>query len=136
MVAHHIEPSRIQVLAIIGSILFLLFVIELIRKRKIQDAYGLLWIFFGVVFIVFSVWRQGLEVIARLLGIFYTPAAFLLILIMAIFLILIQYSLVISRLSENGKTLNQQIGILRLEQKELRDQVARLNDEKRSAGTP
>ncbi len=136
MVAHHIEPSRIQVLAIIGSILFLLFVIELIRKRKIQDAYGLLWIFFGVVFIVFSVWRPGLEVIARLLGIFYTPAAFLLILIMAIFLILIQYSLVISRLSENGKTLNQQIGILRLEQKELRDQVARLNDEKRSAGTP
>lgn len=136
MVAHHIEPSRIQVLAIIGSILFLLFVIELIRKRKIQDAYGLLWIFFGVVFIVFSVWRQGLEVIARLLGIFYTPAAFLLILIMAIFLILIQYSLVISRLSENCKTLNQQIGILRLEQKELRDQVARLNDEKRSARIP
>ena len=134
--AHTIEPSRIQALAIVGSILFLLFVIELIRKRKIQDAYGLLWIFFGVAFIVISVWRQGLEVIARLLGIFYTPAAFLLILIMAIFLILIQYSLVISRLSENGKTLNQQIGILRLEQKELRDQVARLNDEKRSAGIP
>ncbi len=131
---HTIEPSRIQILAIVGSILFLLFVIELIRKRKIQDAYGLLWIFFGVAFIVISVWRQGLEVIARLLGIFYTPAAFLLILIMAIFLILIQYSLVISRLSENCKILNQQIGILRLEQSELRDRVARLHDEKRSEG--
>jgi hypothetical protein len=122
-VAENIHPSRIQVLAIIGSILFLIFIIELIRKRKIKDEYGLLWIFFGVIFIVISVWRQGLEVLARLLGIFYTPAAFLLILIMAILLILIQYSLVISRLSENCKTLNQQIGILKLELKELNDRV-------------
>ena len=111
--------ARIQVLAIIGSIIFLIFIIELIRKRKIKDAYGLLWVFFAVVFIVIAVWRQGLEVISRLLGIYYTPAAFLLILIMAILLILIQYSLVISRLSDNYKTLNQQIGILKLELEEL-----------------
>ena len=111
--------ARIQVLAIIGSIVFLIFIIELIRKRKIKDAYGLLWIFFAVVFIAIAVWRQGLEVISRLLGIYYTPAAFLLILIMAILLILIQYSLVISRLSDNYKTLNQQIGILKLELEEL-----------------
>jgi hypothetical protein len=130
--AQNIHPSRIQFLAIIGSILFLIFIIELIRKRKIKDAYGLLWIFFGVVFIVISIWRQGLEVISHLLGIFYTPAAFLLILIMAILLILIQYSQVISRLSENCKTLNQQIGILRLEIKELRDRVARLDSEKKA----
>jgi hypothetical protein len=110
-------------LAIIGSIIFLVFVVELIRKRKIKDAYGLLWVFFGMGFIIISVWRQGLEVLSRLLGIYYTPAAFLLILIMAIFMILIQYSLVISRLSENSKTLNQQIGILRLEFKELNDRL-------------
>jgi len=119
------------VLAIIGSILFLIFIIELIRKRKIKEEYGLLWIFFSLVFIVISLWRQGLEVLSRLLGIFYAPAAFLLILIVAMLLILIQYSLVISRLSEHYKALNQQIGILRLELKELNDRVAHLDDEKR-----
>jgi len=119
------------VLAIIGSILFLIFIIELIRKRKIKEEYGLLWIFFSLVFIVISLWRQGLEVLSRLLGIFYAPAAFLLILIIAMLLILIQYSLVISRLSEHYKALNQQIGILRLELKELNDRVAHLDDEKR-----
>lgn len=118
-------------LAIIGSILFLIFIIELIRKRKIKEEYGLLWIFFSLVFIVISLWRQGLEVLSRLLGIFYAPAAFLLILIVAMLLILIQYSLVISRLSEHYKALNQQIGILRLELKELNDRVAHLDDEKR-----
>jgi len=129
----NIHPSRIQVLAIIGSILFLIFIIELIRKRKIKDAYGLLWIFIGVIFIVIAVWRQGLEVISRLMGIFYTPAAFLLILIMAILLILIQYSQVISRLSENCKTLNQQIAILKLELKELSDRVARFDAKEQQA---
>lgn len=124
----NIHPSRIQVLAIIGSILFLIFIIELIRKRKIKDAYGLLWIFIGVIFIVIAVWRQGLEVISRLMGIFSTPAAFLLILIMGILLILIQYSQVISRLSENCKTLTQQIAILKLELKELSDHAARFDD--------
>ena len=114
-----ITMARIQVLSIIGSIIFLIFIVELIRKRKIKDAYGLLWVFYAVVFIVIAIWRQGLEVISRLLGIYYTPAAFLLILIMAILLILIQYSLVISRLSDNYKTLNQQIGILKLELEEL-----------------
>lgn len=118
-------------LAIIGSILFLIFIIELIRKRKIKEEYGLLWIFFSLVFIVISLWRQGLEVLSRLLGIFYAPAAFLLILIVAMLLILIQYSLVISRLSEHYKALNQQIGILRLELKELNDRIAHLDDEKR-----
>lgn len=129
--AQNIYPSRIQVLAIIGSILFLIFIIELIRKRKIKEEYGLLWIFFSLVFIVISLWRQGLEVLSRLLGIFYAPAAFLLILIVAMLLILIQYSLVISRLSEHYKALNQQMGILRLELKELNDRVAHLDDEKR-----
>jgi len=128
----HIEPSRIQVLAIIGSILFLAFIIELIRKKKIRDAYGLLWVLFGVVFIVISVWRQGLEILSRLLGIYYTPAAFLLILIMAVILILIQYSLVISRLSENNKTLAQQIGIINLELKELAARIYCFENEKRS----
>lgn len=120
-----IQPSRIQFLAVIGSVVFLVVIVELIRKRKIGDAYGLLWIFFGVVFIVIAVWRQGLEIISRLMGIYYTPAAFLLILIMALLLILIQYSLVISRLSENCRTLNQQLAILQLEVKELSDRLAR-----------
>jgi hypothetical protein len=126
-VVQNIQPSRIQFLAIIGSVIFLVVIIELIRKRKIKDAYGLLWVFFGVVFIIISVWRQGLEVLSRLLGIFYTPAAFLLILIMAIVLILIQYSLVITRLNENCKTLNQHVGILELELKELHEKISRLD---------
>jgi hypothetical protein len=121
----NIQSGRIQVFAIVGSVLFLVFIIELIRKRKIKEEYGLLWIVFGVVFIVIAVWNKGLEVISWLLGIFYAPAAFLLILIMAIFLILIQYSVVISSLNEKNKILAQELGILKMQLKELTDRLSK-----------
>jgi hypothetical protein len=121
----NMHSARIQIFAIIGSIMFLVFIIELIRKRKIKEEYGLLWIVFGIIFIVIAVWNKGLEVISWLLGIFYAPAAFLLILIVAIFLILIQYSIVISRLNEKNKILAQELGILKMQFKEMSDHFSK-----------
>lgn len=125
----NVHSGRIQIFAIFGSILFLIFIIELIRKRKIKEEYGLLWIIFGVIFIVIAIWNKGLEVISWLLGIYYAPAAFLLILIVAIFLILIQYSIVISRLNEENKMLAQELGILKLQFKEMSEYISRKNNE-------
>lgn len=124
----NVHSGRIQIFAIVGSILFLVFIIELIRKRKIKEEYGLLWIVFGVIFIVIAIWNKGLEVISRLLGIFYAPAAFLLILIVAIFLILIQYSIIISSLNEKNKMLVQELGILKMQFKEMSDRFSKKSD--------
>lgn len=128
-----IEASspRIQVLAIIGSLLFLAAIIELVRKRKIKEEYGLLWIVFGVVFLAISFWNKGLAVISRLLGIYYPPAAFLLILIVAIFLILIQYSMVISRLNEKNTLLAQELGIVKLQLKEMNERLQKKEEEEK-----
>ncbi len=108
-----IHTGRIQVVAIIGSIVFLGLIIELIRNRKIREEYGLLWIVFGIVFLGVSIWRPVLEIISRQLGIAYAPAAFLLILIVAVFLILIQFSVAISSLHEKNKNLAQELGLLK-----------------------
>jgi hypothetical protein len=124
----NVHSGRIQIFAIVGSILFLVFIVELIRKRKIKEEYGLLWIVFGIIFIVIAIWNKGLEVISWLLGIFYAPAAFLLILIVAIFLILIQYSIVISRLNEKNKILAQELGILKMQIKEMSDRFFKKSD--------
>jgi len=110
-----IHTGRIQVVAIIGSFVFLGLIVELIRKRRIKEEYGLLWIIVGVVFLGFSIWRPGLEVLARQLGIAYAPAAFLLLLIVAVFLILIQFSVAISSHNERIKNLTQELGLLRLQ---------------------
>ena len=104
---------RVQFFAVIGSVVLFLFILELIRKKRIKEQYSLLWFFFGLLFIVLSVWDQGLTQIAYFVGIAYPPAALLLILIIAIFLILIQFSVIISKLSDKNDKLIQEIALLK-----------------------
>jgi hypothetical protein len=110
-----VNMVRIQYIAIAGSILFLLFILELIRRKKIREAYSLLWLFFGVVFLFFSILRNCLENLAAFLGIAYAPAAIFILLLMAVIFVLIQFSVILSRLSEQNKKLIQEIGTLKAE---------------------
>ncbi|MBP6976738.1 MAG: DUF2304 domain-containing protein [Lentimicrobiaceae bacterium] len=110
-----VNTVRIQYLAIAGSILFLLLILELIRRKKIREAYSLLWLFFGIVFLFFSIFRSCLEKLANLMGIAYAPAAILILLLMAIIFVLIQFSVILSQLSEQNKKLIQEVGTLKAE---------------------
>jgi hypothetical protein len=121
--------SHIQTIAIVVSIFFLLLILYLIKNRRIKEEYSLLWIFFSIVFILFSVWREGLDYVAQFIGIAYPPAALFMVLLMAIFLILIEFSIIISKLSDKNKTLAQEIGILRQKIKEMQDAGSRIPDE-------
>ena len=56
---------------------------------------------------------------ASTLGILYAPAALLLILVLSVFFILIQFSIVISKLAEGNKNLIQEVGILKAELKKI-----------------
>ena len=109
------NPMKIQYIAIVGSILLLFFVLYLIRKKSIKEEYSLLWLFFCFVFLVFSIWRDGLHYFADLVGIAYPPAALLFIFLIALLLILIEFSIIISKLSDKIKNLAQEIGILKME---------------------
>lgn len=116
-----IVENRVQVIAIVCNLAFFCFVINLVRRKRIKEEYSLLWILFCIVFLVFSFWRNGLEVLASWLGIYYAPMAFLLILILGILSILIHYSVVISRMSEQHKSLVQELGLLKTELREMKD---------------
>jgi|OpeIllAssembly_1097287.scaffolds.fasta_scaffold67400_2 hypothetical protein len=104
-----------QVIAIVVSISLFLYILYLVRKKKIKEEYSLLWLSSSFVFILFSIWRDGLEYFAKLIGIAYPPAALFLILLLAIFLILIEFSINISKLSEKNKILAQELALLRNE---------------------
>lgn len=109
--------DKVQYFAIAGSLVFLIFVILLVRNKKIKEEYSVLWLIFGLIFLLISVWRDILIEFSDFIGIAYPPAAFILILIFAIFLILIQYSVVISNLKEKNKDLTQRLGLLENEMK-------------------
>ncbi len=108
-----VDINRVQYIAIAVSVVYLLAILYLIRGKKIREEYSLIWLLFGLVFIVLSIWREGLDWISKLLGVAYPPTAIFLIFFMAIFLIMIQFSLIISRLSRNNSKLAQDQALLK-----------------------
>ena len=111
--------NRIQVFSIIGSLLLFVFILKLVKRKKLKEEYSLLWLAFGSIFILLSIFKPLLEIVASMIGIVYAPAALLLILVISVFFILIQFSIVISKLAEGNKNLTQEVGILKAEIKKL-----------------
>ena len=111
--------ERIQLIALAGSIFFMAGVAELIRRKSLKEAYALLWLIFGGIFILFSFWKSGLDFFAAMAGVYYPPALLFLILIVAIIVILINFSVVLSSNNDKLRTLTQELALLK---QELEDQ--------------
>ncbi len=118
--------NRIQYIAVACSIVLLVIIFGLTRKKKIKEEYSLLWLVFCFIFLIFSIWRNGLDFLAGIVGIDYPPSALFLILVLALFLIMIQFSIIISKLTEQNKGLTQEIGLLKLEIIELKREIKNL----------
>ena len=116
-------PLRVSIAAAIASLLLLLVVFELIRSRRLRERYALLWLLTGVVLLVLSIWRGGLNTIAGWFGISgYPPAILFAVGILFILLVLLHYSTVISRLSDQSTILAQRLALLEERLREERDQ--------------
>ncbi len=123
------DISQIQTVAIAVSLLLFLFIMYLIRSQRLKEEYSLLWIFFSLVFILFSFWRSGLDYISDFLGVAYPPAALFMILLMAVFLILIEFSIIISKLADKNKSLAQEIGLIKHELDKMKKKEDRTRNE-------
>jgi hypothetical protein len=105
-------PLRLSLIATFASLLLLLVVFELIRSRRLRERYALLWLLTAVVLIVLSLWRSGLNTISNLVGIAYPPSALFVLGSLFILVVLLHYSTVISRLSDQNTILAQRLALL------------------------
>jgi hypothetical protein len=108
-----VTPVRISVAATIASILLILVVLELIRGRRLKERYALLWLATGLVLLVLSAWRDGLNTIAGWLGVSgYPPAILFAAATMFVIIVLLHYSTVLSALSDQNTLLAQRLALL------------------------
>lgn len=110
-----VQGIRIQILSIIGSIFLILFIIELIRRKRLREEFSLLWLAMGFVFLGIATFRGLLDQFSFMVGISYPPTALFLIMIIGLMLILMHFSVAISELKEANKKLVQEIGLMKLE---------------------
>jgi hypothetical protein len=106
-------PLPVTIAAAIASLLLLLVVFELMRSRRLRERYALLWLLTGVVLFALSLWRDGLNTMAGWFGVeTYPPAILGAVGGIFILVVLLHYSTVISRLSDQNVILAQRLALL------------------------
>jgi hypothetical protein len=100
--------TKVQIVALLATLALLILVLELVRRRRL----ALLWMSAAVALLVLAIWRDGLDVLADLMGI-ADPANALFILALGVtFVLLLHFSVATSRLAEETKILAQEVARL------------------------
>ena len=120
--------TRIQLVAILATAGLFLIVFELVRRRRLMERYALLWLFSTVTLLALAVWKDLLEQVAAAVGIYYAPSALFAIAFGFVLVLLMHFSLVISRLSDQNKVLAQRLGRLQRELDVLRARQDRVEE--------
>jgi hypothetical protein len=112
--------QRVLLIAVTGGLL--LAVLELVRRKHLQERYALLWLFSAVVLMVLAAWRGLLTTISQAVGIHYPPSLLFLLAVGFELLLLMSFSLTNSRLTDQNKVLAQRLALLqrRLDEQEHR----------------
>jgi hypothetical protein len=105
-------PFRVSIAAAIAALILLAVIFELIRSRRLQERYALLWLLTGIVIFVFAIWRGLLGRLSDLVGIAYPPSALFVLAAFFVLLVLLHYSTVISKLSDQNRILAQRLALL------------------------
>ena len=106
-------PLKVSLAATAVSVILVLVVFELIRSRRLRERYALLWLLTGIVLVILSAWRGGLNTIAGWLGVRgYPPAVLFAVGLLFVLAVLLHYSTVISRLSDQNVILAQRLALL------------------------
>jgi hypothetical protein len=103
---------RIQIVSIIGACALLLAILELVRRRRLLERYALLWLFSGVVLLALAIWRGALAQLASVVGIAYPPNALFVVAFAFVLLLLLHFSVAVSRLTDQTKVLAQRLALL------------------------
>jgi hypothetical protein len=103
---------KIQIIAVLGAASLLLVVLELVRRRALLERYALLWLAAAVFLLILAVWRDLLRVVADALGIAYAPNALFFLAFAAILVLLLHFSVAVSKLADQSKVLAQRMALL------------------------
>jgi hypothetical protein len=111
--------TLLHALSIAVTLALLLLVFELVRRKRLSERYAILWLLAAATLFVLATWKGLLTSLSHDVGISYPPSALFTVAIGLIAMILLNFSLVVSRLSDQNKILAQRLGLLQQRLEEL-----------------
>jgi hypothetical protein len=111
--------SRLQAVAIIATVALLVFVFELVRRRKLQERYSLLWLAAAVVLLLLAVFDGLLTAFSNAIGVSTPSNALFAVAIGFLVLLVLHFSTTTSRLTDESKVLAQRLALAEQRLREL-----------------
>jgi hypothetical protein len=103
---------RTRIFVICLGIAAAVYVINQVRTRKIKEQYALLWILTAVLLVLGPIFIDAVNALSYALGILYPPAFIFMVGLICVVLLLLQFSISISKFSEQIKVLIQDMALL------------------------
>lgn len=121
--------TRPVLFSLLCAVLLSLVVLELVRRRRLQERYSLLWLLTCLVLIVLAAIPGLLNRISSAVGIVYPPNALFVAAFGFVLLVLLNFSIAVSRLSEQSSRLAQRLALLEehVRSRSARDEAERRN---------
>ncbi len=113
--------SRAQVITACGAVALALYVLDLVRRRKLSEEYSLLWVVASVVVAVLGFSTPLLRAITHALGILYEGSTVFFFGLAFATVTLLYVSIKLSRLGQENHWLTREVAFLRHELERLRD---------------
>lgn len=114
-----IDPTT-RIYVFLLGLFVLALIVNMVRTRKLQERYALLWLLAGAALTLAPLLIDGIDAVAYALGFDYPPALLLMIAVIGLMLIILQLSLTISHNADHLKVLTQELALLRQEVETLR----------------
>jgi hypothetical protein len=102
---------KLKILAALIGISLFVYIIQLVKKRKLMEEYAWLWLATGATIVVLSLWYDLLVGISEYIGGIFPSAVLFLFALIFLLLILLQMSVKISKLSVQVKNLAQKLAL-------------------------
>ncbi|MDF2926877.1 MAG: hypothetical protein K0R57_5791 [Paenibacillaceae bacterium] len=96
---------------------FVLLTVELIRRRRIEERYAILWLTLGLCMSLFSFFPALLEGLSRALHVYYAPSLLFLMGLLVCLAFIMHLTMVISKQHRRLTRLAQELALLRAERR-------------------
>ena len=101
-----------RAVAVLATIGLLLIVFDLVRRRRLLERYALVWMAVTILLLALSAWADLLDTVADAIGISYPPSALFAAAFGFVIVLLLHFSVAVSRLTDQSKLLAQRIALL------------------------
>jgi hypothetical protein len=101
-----------RAVAVLATAGLLILVFDLVRRRRLLERYALVWMAVTVLLLVLSAWGGLLDRVADAIGISYPPSALFAAAFGFVIVLLLHFSVAVSRLTDQSKVLAQRVALL------------------------